>query len=151
MDLHELTAAPLRSDDDLRTLLNAFEANSLPRDAWNHRAHLSVALHFGRQLIAEQALERMRSEILRFNAAVGIESTPDSGYHETLTVFYMHFVSVHVARYPAPSSVATDANAFVAEWGRRDLPLEYYSRSVLFSPMARAMWVAPDIAPLPIP
>lgn len=150
MDLHELTAAPLSSEDDARTLLKAFEDNSLPRAAWNHRAHLSVALHFGRRLAADQALDRMRSEILRFNAAVGIESTPDSGYHETLTVFYMHLVSVHAARYPTPSSAATDANAFVAEWGRRDLPLDYYSRSVLFSLTARARWVAPDIAPLPI-
>ena len=62
----------------------------------------------------------------------------------------MHLVAVHVSRCPAPASLAADANALVADWGHRDLPLVYYSRTVLFSAEARARWVPPDRAPLPI-
>ncbi len=149
MDLHAITEAPYTSDDSVRSVLDAFHAGSLPRSAWNHRAHLTAALSFARDLPPIAALDATRSAILRFNAAAGIVSTPDSGYHETLTVFYMHLVTLHVARHPAPPTLAADANALVAEWGAKELPLRYYSESRLFSRDARAQWVTPDREPLP--
>ncbi len=149
MDLHTLTATPFASDDDLRAVLDAFRAGSLPRSAWNHRAHLTAALSFARALPTDEALRRMRDAILRFNDAAGIVSTPDSGFHETLTVFYMHVVGLHVLRHPAPTSLAADANTLMDEWGAKDLPLRHYSASELFSHQARAHWTPPDLMPLP--
>lgn len=113
MDLHKLTEAPFASDDDVGALLHAFHTGSLPRSAWNHRARLTAALAFTRALPADDALSRTRNAILRFNEAVGIVSTPDFGFHETLTVFCMHIVGLHVTRYPRPISLATDANTLM--------------------------------------
>lgn len=76
-------------------------------------------------------------------------STPDSGFHETLTVFYMHIVGLHFQRHPAPASLAADANTLIDEWGAKDLPLRHYSASQLFSRQARARWTPPDLLPLP--
>jgi hypothetical protein len=149
MDLHSLTDAPFATDAAVTALLDAFHARVLPRSAWNHRAHLTVALAVARTSPAGDATRTMRDAILRFNAAVGIESTPDSGYHETLTVFYMAIVAHHVAHNPQPVSVAADTNQLVEEWGRADLPLSYYSRDRLFSREARATWLEPDLVPLP--
>ena len=149
MDLHAITEAPFASDDDVHAVLDAFRAGALPRSAWNHRAHLTAALAFARALPTDDALTATRDAILRFNAAAGIVSTPDSGYHETLTVFYMHVVAMHVVRYPAPTSIAADANALVDAWGAKDLPLRHYTASRLFSRDARAHWTPPDLLPLP--
>ena len=149
MDLPALTAAPFAADADVATFMAAFSDGSLPRHAWNHRAHLTVALTVARRLTALERLPAIRRAILGYNAAVGIESTPDSGYHETLTVFYMQVVELHVLRYPTPASIAEDANLLHAEWGDRELPLRHYSRERLFSREARAGWLAPDLRPLP--
>ena len=149
MELHTLTGAPFASDDAVGAVLDAFHAGSLPRSAWNHRAHLTAALAFARALPADDALSRTRDAILRFNDAVGIVSTPDSGFHETLTVFYMHVIGLHITRHPAMTSLATDANTLMDEWGAKELPLRHYSASQLFSREARAHWVAPDLIPLP--
>lgn len=149
MDLHALTHAPFAADTDVAVVLTAFRARTLPRTAWNHRAHLTVALSVARSCPPAAALDMIRSEILHFNASVGIESTPDSGYHETLTAFYLHVVTVHATRHAAPASSAADANLLFAEWGDRDLPLRHYSRDRLFSREARARWLPPDLAPLP--
>jgi hypothetical protein len=149
MDLHALTAAPFAADADVATFMAAFNDGSLPRPAWNHRAHLTVALTVARRLTAAERLPAIRRAILRYNAAAGIESTPDSGYHETLTVFYMQVVELHVLRFPPPASVAEDANLLYAEWGDRELPLRYYTRERLFSREARAGWLPPDLRPLP--
>ena len=149
MDFHALTEAPFASDADVRAVLDAFHRGSLPRSAWNHRAHLTAALSFARTLPADDALNATRAAILRFNDAVGIVSTPDYGFHETLTVFYMHVVALHVARHSAPTSLVDDTNTLVADWGAKELPLRHYSQARLFSREARAQWVAPDILPLP--
>jgi hypothetical protein len=149
MDLHALTHAPFATDTDVAVALAAFRDGTLPRTAWNHRAHLTVALSVARSTSPARALDTMRGEILRFNAAVGIVSTPDTGYHETLTVFYLHVVTVHATRHPAPASTALDANLLFDDWGDRELPLKHYSRDRLFSREARAHWLPPDLAPLP--
>ncbi len=149
MDLHALTAAPFATDDDVLALVAAFRDGSLPRAAWNHRAHLTAALAVARTTAAAERLDSIRSAILRFNASAGIESTPDSGYHETLTVFYMQVVELHLRRHPAPASSATDANLLYDEWGAREMPLRYYTRERLFSRAARAGWLPPDLDALP--
>lgn len=149
MDLHTLTESPFATDDDVQTLLSAFHEASLPRSAWNHRAHMTVALSFGRALPPAAALDGMRVAINRYNTAVGIISTPDYGYHETITAFYMRAVSLHVVRQPSPVSLADDANAFMDEWGRPDLPLDFYSKERLFSRQARIQFASPDLKELP--
>jgi hypothetical protein len=150
MDFDALTAAPYADDAQVRQVLEAFQHATLPRSAWNHRAHLTVALSFARALSAADALNAMRHAIRRYNEAVGIENTPQSGYHETITVFFMQVLQLHVTRHPAQTSLADDANLLVAEWGRHDLPLLYYSRERLFSDQARAEWMPPDGQALPI-
>ncbi len=150
MDYVALTAAPFATDDDARAVLSAFHAGQLPRTAWNHRAHLTVALSFARQHAPDVALVAMRAAILRYNNAVGIENAPQSGYHETLTVFFMQVVSLHTNRHPIAPPFVVDANALVDAWGRHDLPLQYYSKDRLFSDEARARWLPPDGQVLPL-
>jgi hypothetical protein len=107
-----------------------------------------VALWYATHHEPGEALDRVRAGILRLNAAHGVPTTPTRGYHETITRFWMHTVSRHVAREGRTGDWAVRANQFVTLWGSRDLPLRHYSEARLMSPEARAGWVEPDLEPL---
>jgi hypothetical protein len=143
-----LAGQPFESADEVVELIREFEECTLPRARWNHRAHLTVALWYAAHLDAEDALEAVRRGIHRLNAACGVVSTPTSGYHETITRFYMRVVRRFVETEPE-GDWAARANRLIARYGEKELPLRHYSEGRLMSPAARARWVEPDLAPLP--
>ena len=83
---------PARSEAELDDLIDAFEAGMVPRGEWTHRAHLSMALVYLLRYGDDLGPARIRSGILHHNAALNIEQTPTSGYHETITRFYIRVV-----------------------------------------------------------
>ncbi len=135
----------LAHDADVEELLRAFADLSLPRAEWTHEAHLAVALWYLRHCPLPEALDRVREGICRYNARHGASA----GYHETLTVFYMHLVAAWAAAHPRPAGIAADLAALVADLGARNLPARFYSSGRLATDAARAGWVAPDLRPLP--
>ena len=130
----------------LNELVAAFEDASLARDEWTHEAHLGVALTFClAEKDQERALERMRSGIQRYNAATGVVDGPMSGYHETLTVFWIRHVWAFASEHPGlPEEVFPP---LLEKWGESRAPLRFYSKRMLMNPTARARFVAPDLAP----
>jgi hypothetical protein len=140
--------SPPFSTDEILDLVTAFERCDIPRDAWNHRAHLIVALWYLVLYGPDEGGERVRTGIKRLNAANGVPQTPDGGYHETITCFYLWAIGRHLRDAPRGASIADLATTLVAAWGDKNRPLEYYSRERLFSWEARTGWVEPDLRPL---
>ena len=139
---------PFTSEGELRDLVTAFERCQLAGPAWNHRAHLVVALWYLYHHGAEEGGDRVRAGIQRLNAANGVPQTPARGYHETITRFYLWAVGRHLRDASPASSITHLANTLVATWGDKNRPLEYYSRDRLFSWEARTAWVDPDLKAL---
>jgi hypothetical protein len=135
-------------DERIRALVAQIEAATLPKSEWTHEAHGTYAtwavLAFGH----ERALGRIRSAILRLNAAHGVENTPTSGYHESITRFYVARVSALLESSGAETALSRAVSGCVAALDDRTLPLAHWSRDRLFSPEARGWWVEPDLAPL---
>ncbi len=130
----------------LSELVAAFEDATLARDEWTHEAHLAVALTFcNAESDTERALGRMRAGIQRYNGATGVVNGPLSGYHETLTVFWVHCVAAFVQHHPGPPEEVFPL--LLEQWGNAQAPLRFYSKRVLMNPTARARFVAPDLAP----
>ncbi|MBM5823050.1 MAG: hypothetical protein FJ082_11535 [Cyanobacteria bacterium K_Offshore_surface_m2_011] len=50
---------PFRDDAEIARLVRAFEALSLPRANWTHRAHLAVGVHYVRHWGLDGALQRL--------------------------------------------------------------------------------------------
>jgi len=135
---------------DTESLVRLFLDRSLPKPAWTHVAHLRVGLWHVRRFGADLAVDLLRERISRYNEAVGTANTSTSGYHETLTVFYVKVIDAFVG---ADASLEQEAGTLerrlLEAVGDRELPLRYYSRECLFSAEARRHWVAPDLQPLP--
>lgn len=134
---------------EVAALVRDFASCALPWSDWTHAAHLTVALWHLLHYDWPEAVGRVRRGIQRYNAANGVETTRERGYHETLTLFWMRYVRAFLeANYNEGRSLASLANALI-ERADRNAPLEHYSRELLFSWEARLAWVEPDLKPLP--
>jgi hypothetical protein len=121
-------------------------ACTLPKAEWTHEAHLRAGVWHVIHSGGARALAQLRERIARYNESVGTPNTDSSGYHETVTRFYVSLITAFIARQEADLSADQLADRLIAAYGRRDLPLQYYSRERLFSVQARRGWLAPDLA-----
>jgi hypothetical protein len=149
MSATHLESTLYRTPEEIETLVRRFESCTLPRADWTHRAHLTVALWYLLLHTWPEAVNLTRAAIKRFNHTHNIHTTPTGGYHETLTLFWLNLVRRYLDDIsPADTSIVILANTLILRYGRKDLPLEYYSRERLFSPEARAGWIEPDLKSL---
>ena len=81
---------------EIKQLVAAFEQATLPRPEWTHRAHLTVAAWYLAKQPVALARPLIRGGIRKLNAALGIVSDADHGYHETITQFYVGLIAHHL-------------------------------------------------------
>lgn len=125
----------------------AFGASKLAAGDWTHRAHLRVAWMFLKRHPLDEAHVLMRVGIIRLNAFHGLVETPSRGYHDTLTRLWLSLVASLMKTTDAPSSGAF-VDARMDSLGK-DAVLRHYSRELVTSVRARAIFVEPDLVPLP--
>jgi hypothetical protein len=127
----------------LNRFIAAFEDGTWPGSNWKHAHHLAMAVCYVMTYGRDEALNRARVNIKRYNEAQGGKNTEDSGYHETLTVFWIDRVA---ATIPAGASrVEAVRHVIDILAPQRDLWREYYSFDVMKSKEARAAYIAPDL------
>ena len=143
---HEPRLVP--DDAAIRSVGERMLGRRLPREEWTHEAHLATCAW----LILERpdiAPERDLPDLIRrYNESVGGANSDTEGYHETITQTYIRCVRAHLATSEG-QGLADRINALLlAPQGRRDWPLRFYSRALLFSREARLGWVEPDVRAL---
>jgi hypothetical protein len=131
-------------DDAVRHIGEGLIARTLTRPEWTHEAHLAACLY----IVAERpdvVPERDLPDIIRrFNESVGGVNSDTEGYHETITQVYVRGVRRFLGRTDAKLPLVEKVNALLlAEEGRRDWPLRFYTPELLFSKEARLGWVEP--------
>jgi hypothetical protein len=132
-------------DEEVIELARAFEERTLPKAEWTHAAHLVVGLYYCYHHPLGVAKNLMRDGIYWLNDAHGTPNTESSGYHETITVFWLRTVADYLAKAERAAGLAALANGLLAVCHDPRLPLEYYSRERLFSVEARTHYVKPDL------
>jgi len=130
--------------NEITNIVDAFEKGEIPRSEWTHRAYLTVALFYCVRHPRETASARMRDGIIRLNEMNGVANTRTSGYHETMTVFWISTVKGFV-NTSTKRDLVVQANELIAAFDDPRLPLKFYSSKLLFSPEARAAYVRPDL------
>lgn len=137
-----------RTIDEIERLVRAFERCTLPRCEWTHQAHLIVALWYLTHYSQLEATNCIRYGIQQYNLAHGIKTTKNSGYHETITLFWVRMVCQYLAVAGTNRSIVELANCLIQDYGNPRLTLEYYSRDLLMSQEARRSWVEPNLKSL---
>ena len=131
------------TEESLDRFIAAVEDGTWPIANWKHGHHLVMATCYVFAHGRDEALARARVNIRKYNEAQGAKNTEDSGYHETLTVFWIDVVTRAIpwekSRVEAVRSVVS------ALAPQRDLWREYYSFDVVKSREARAVYIPPDL------
>ena len=136
------------TEEGILALVNAFRNRTLPSEQWTHEAHLVTGLWFNYTYSEHEAICFLRNGIISYNISVGGENTPEKGYHETLTLFWSGILRRFIVNNKNLSLTELCNRYLNSEWSSKELPLKYYSRELLFSTTARAIWVNPDLKEL---
>lgn len=140
----------LDSEEALSHFLECFERGTWPKPEWNHAAHVAVASCYLISYADEEAADRARRGIRHYNQCTGTIDSDHSGYHETLTIFWLALVKARLRRIHSGVARIDAVRMLVAEFAPlRDLFREYYTFDVVRSVEARRSWVPPDVKPLP--
>ena len=111
-------------DDEIIGLVKAFEERTLPKSDWTHAAHLTVGLYYCFHNPFGVAKNLMSDGIYWLNDAHGTANTETSGYHETLTVFWLKTIAAYLEKRKTEKSLMVLANGLLASVDDTKLPLE---------------------------
>jgi len=129
-------------------IVDAFEARTLPKSDWTHAAHLVVGLTYVLHKPLPDAMRCMRDRVRAYNEATGVANTATTGYHETITRFFIVAIAQHVARASDADFDAIASTLLTGPCADSRAPLHFWSKERLMSTEARAMWIEPDRHPL---
>ena len=120
-------------------------AGTLAKEEWTHHAHMILAICYLYQFSFENALNKMRDSILALNKNHGVLNTDTSGYHETVTMFWMSILWNQMEDI-RDLSLEEIVNVILNSEVLQSNPiLEYYSSELISSKLARKTWVASDL------
>ncbi|XP_006818239.1 uncharacterized protein LOC102803195 [Saccoglossus kowalevskii] len=151
----ELTDEPLlywersyRSVGD-EIFMKAFEETTLLFDDWDHAAHLRMAWNYIKQHGKDDATPLIKMGIKKYN-----EKNMDKiqrGYHETVTIFYIHLVAdaIRKCNQCQPEMTFEEFLEMQSQLSDRRLVNQYYSPETINSWEASASFIPPDRKPLP--
>jgi hypothetical protein len=131
------------SETKIRELVAGFEDLTLPKSAFDHAAHLTVAAYYVETAGEATAMEKMRTGLQRFASHHGATML----YHETITRFWVRRVTAECAR-TAGASLAQKCAHVVQALGRKEQLFDHYRRETVLSDAARQGWVEPDLRPI---
>ena len=136
------------SISEIETLVYAFEKHELPKEKWTHAAHLTVGLWYVSNFSIDEAMDKVRVNIRSYNESVGGQNTSTSGYHETISRFYILILNDYAKNTSSSLSVELFNNMLESELSAPSYPFHFYSKDYLMSENARAIFCEPDLKPL---
>ena len=123
-----------------------FEACTFPPAEFNHRAHIRLAYVYLVEHDTDAAHQLMRGALLSFLEHHGIDVAK---YHETITRAWI----MAVRHFMENTSDSESSDIFIEKNPRMldsKIMMTHYSAEVLFSCEARAKFVEPNLAPIPV-
>ncbi len=128
-------------------MVNNFLIGRLGKDEFTHEAHLITGLymlaHHG-----DGTMNLLRKKIADFLASIGVENTDSSGYHETLTRFWLWLLKNVFGDETGQVQWNQDVlDELVAseKLADRNIWLRHYSKDRMMSVEARRNFIEPDL------
>ena len=132
-------------EHEIHRLVESFENRTIAKSDWTHAAHLTVGLYYCYSMPFAVAKNVMRDGICWLNDTHGTPNTDTTGYHETLTVFWLKRIWNYLDDQVGTMPLEDAANELTERFNDPSLPLKYYSRDLLFSAQARREYMPPDL------
>jgi len=132
-------------DESIRRVGEGFLACTLPKPEWTHEAHIATTSWIILERPDIHPERDLPDLIRRYNESVGGVNSETEGYHETITQVFVRTLRGSLAKTEGQGLCARVNAVLLAPEGRRDWPLRFYSRELLFSKEARLGWVEPDL------
>jgi hypothetical protein len=121
---------------------------TFPVARFHHREHCLAAAYFLKNFPGTDWRSEFPQFIRRYNVSMGGANTEDSGYHETITQFYIDAIEGFLRSHAGESVLAACRALLQAPIIQPDFALRFYSRERLFSREARRCYLEPDLAAL---
>jgi hypothetical protein len=134
---------PYESAAEIEEVVRRFESCGYQPEEFVHARHLTVSAWYFLHFDAETAKERMRSGLQQF-----IRHHGKSGYHVTMTEFWLQVVEEVLHAIPEGDGALASVNQAVERLNDKVLIYEYFSRERLDSVEAKAGLIPPDRKPL---
>ncbi|OLD02081.1 hypothetical protein AUG19_04410 [archaeon 13_1_20CM_2_54_9] len=129
---------------DDHEFLDAFHRGSLPSSEFRHKGHLRLTWLVLRSHLPDEAASILTREIRHIAAAQGAAGR----YHETLTRFWIRIVN-HAIKNAGETRSLDDLLEKFPMLLDKSLPYRHWREGTFNSDKARAVWLEPDVAPLP--
>ncbi|MBA2501495.1 MAG: hypothetical protein H0V27_01315 [Pyrinomonadaceae bacterium] len=129
------------NDAEIESIVCEFELCETPPARFNHRAHLTVAASYLLRLPFAEAHQRLRTNLLRFLKAHGVEE----GYNETVTLFWLKRINKRIQNMEQNRGAYEIVNGILEDGGDSRIVYDYYTKEQLVSREARSGWVEPDL------
>ena len=127
-----------------QALVEEFESCRLPTAQFHHADHIRLAWIYLGEMTETEAALRIEQSIRRYAAHNNIPHL----YHQTITLAWMRLVAAAL-RAISPHTAFPEFAALHPELLDVHRLKNYYSKELLDSPRARAVWVEPDLRALP--
>jgi hypothetical protein len=126
-------------------MFDAFVNGRLTKPEWTHEAHLITCWVALQDRGPGETLGFLREAIKAHNCGIAIRNTETSGYHETLTRYYVTAVAAAMQVDPSLDHVLADPACGRSAWEA------FWSRDHMFTVEARLGWAPPDRGEPPWP
>ena len=134
--------------EEITRLIEGFENGSWPAEEWTHQAHLVMGLWYLSRHDLPEATRLICDGIKKYVEARGLQSNDTSGYHETITLFYIRYIKNYLTFADPDFSQVELIRNFLQLHGNHHLLFEYYTKEFVMSVEARRNWVEPDLKSL---
>ena len=145
-----MTEEALYPISEAEQLVQGFLSCQLAKGEFSHEAHLIAALYLLAKY-GDNTLPVIRQHLLDYLSSIGVENNDTSGYHETMTVFWLWRLKKRFADKDGQvlwNQENIDELVEEFEMTERNIWLEHYSKELMPSIAARKHFVEPDIKPL---
>lgn len=139
------------NEASITELVNQFRNKQLPEASWTHEAHLTVAIWFLKNYSYHEAICFLRSGIIEYNASLGGKNTPTSGYHETITLFWIWLIYNYIKAHSELSLLDLTNSFLVSKYADQKLLSAFFTKENLFHTKARSIWIEPELKSLKFP
>jgi len=134
-----------KTEEEIRSVIRAFEDCTIERGDWGHPEHLILAYHYSVKNDFEGAYDKMKTGIFNLLRAFEVDLSIEMPYHETLTIFWLKTVYAYAEDNPEMSVEVIDE---MIKRFDKHYPGRFYSHDHLFADKARVEYVEPDLNPI---